>query len=211
MNAAEGCKSFKCEKCNCVCSSRKSLNCHYRQVHLEGSELPFKCATCSRSFLKQSYLEEHQNRFHSLIKPVSYLIEMWNNVNFQTCTVCTYHIFFSIQFACMFCPKRCATKQDLDRHLMSHRGEAIFQCQYCEKSFVHRASLKKHQRGHLGERPYRCNPCDKNFGLLSVLQKHQKSHIRKVSKSQTILNFVSLINFEGTTFILPIYFRVTRP
>ena len=96
----------------------------------------------------------------------------------------------------MFCPKRCATKQDLDRHLMSHRGEAIFQCQYCEKSFVHRASLKKHQRGHLGERPYRCNPCDKNFGLLSVLQKHQKSHIRKVSRSQTILNFVSLINFE---------------
>ena len=73
MNAAEGCKSFKCDKCNCVCSSRKSLNCHYRQVHLEGSELPFKCATCSRSFLKQSYLEEHQNRFHSLIKPVSYL------------------------------------------------------------------------------------------------------------------------------------------
>ena len=76
MNAAEGCKSFKCDKCNCVCSSRKSLNCHYRQVHLEGSELPFKCATCSRSFLKQSYLEEHQNRFHSLIKPVSFNITL---------------------------------------------------------------------------------------------------------------------------------------
>ena len=112
------------------------------------------------------------------------------------CSALSYplHDFYIFQFACMFCPKRCATKQDLDRHLMSHRGEAIFQCQYCEKSFVHRASLKKHQRGHLGERPYRCNPCDKNFGLLSVLQKHQKSHIRKVRKSQYWIS--CLINFE---------------
>ena len=78
-NANDGSKTFKCQKCQQICSSRKSLKIHGRTVHLEGGEhgLPFKCGTCSRAFLKQSYLEEHQNRFHLTIKP----------------------------YPCMFCPK----------------------------------------------------------------------------------------------------------
>ena len=101
MNS-DGSKTFKCQKCPTVCSSRKGLKIHGRSAHLEGDGLPFKCTTCSKSFLKISYLEEHMNRFHSAVK----------------------------NFPCMFCPKRCATKQDLDRHLMSHREETIFHSLY---------------------------------------------------------------------------------
>ena len=87
--------NFKCEKCPVVCMSRKSLKVHTKTSHLSEGEnaLPFHCAICQKSFLKNSYFEEHQNRFHADIKP----------------------------FPCMYCPKRCATKQDLDRHLTSHR------------------------------------------------------------------------------------------
>ena len=121
-------------------------------------ELPFRCLPCDKGFLKQSYFEEHQNRFHSSVKP----------------------------FACMYCPKRCATKQDLDRHLGSHRGELVFQCAFCSRRFVHRSSLTRHQRGHLGERPYHCQLCNKGFGLLSVLRKHHKYHEKKGDKTQIV-------------------------
>ena len=101
-------EAFQCDKCPVICSSKKSLKIHARTAHLEEGEkaLPFRCTPCGKSFLKQSYYEvytiyrshfawvvnhfisqEHQYRFHTDIKP----------------------------FPCMYCPKRCATKQDLDR------------------------------------------------------------------------------------------------
>ena len=93
------------------------LKVHVKTLHLVDGEdtLPFHCDICDKSFLKNSYFEEHQNRFHADIKP----------------------------FPCMYCPKRCATKQDLDRHLTSHRGESIYQCAFCSRGFVHRASLTR--------------------------------------------------------------------
>ena len=152
--------SFKCLKCPVICSSKKSLKIHTRTSHFEevGEALPFRCLPCDKGFLKQSYYEEHQNRFHSVVKP----------------------------FACMYCPKRCATKQDLDRHLSSHLGKASFNCAFCARNFVHRASLTRHQRAHLGQRPYNCQVCGKNFGLLSVLQKHQKYHEKKGDRTQIV-------------------------
>jgi uncharacterized C2H2 Zn-finger protein len=52
---------FKCDNnlCRTVCSSRKSLLIHGRTAHLEDGEeaLPFRCLTCGKAFLKQSYLE----------------------------------------------------------------------------------------------------------------------------------------------------------
>eukprot|EP00095_Tigriopus_kingsejongensis_P000556 maker-scaffold991_size72796-snap-gene-0.10 protein:Tk00556 transcript:maker-scaffold991_size72796-snap-gene-0.10-mRNA-1 annotation:"hypothetical protein CAPTEDRAFT_99760" len=78
--------------------------------------------------------------------------------------------------------QKCATQQDLDRHLFSNRGEAIFQCNYCPKSFIHRANYCQHTRSHLGQRSYKCLPCNKDFGLLGVFRKHQKFHRRKALK-----------------------------
>ena len=162
IDQAETNLAFKCLRCSVICSSKKSLKNHTRSAHWqelgEDEALPFRCLPCGKAFLKQSYFEEHQNRYHSLVKA----------------------------FVCMFCPKRCATKQDLDRHLISHRGEALYPCAYCAKRFVHRASLTRHQRGHLGERPYHCQVCGKGFGLLSVLQKHQKFHEKKGDRTEII-------------------------
>ncbi len=152
---------LKCDKCSVVCSSRKSFKIHGKTAHPEAGEvgLPYRCPVCNKSFLKQSYLEEHHNRFHATVKP----------------------------FPCMFCPKRCATKQDLDRHLLSHRGDAAFQCSFCPRSFVHRASLRKHQIAHLGQKPYQCIPCKKSYGLLSVLKKHFLAHERKSDQTRLVI------------------------
>ncbi|TRY62622.1 hypothetical protein TCAL_10248 [Tigriopus californicus] len=152
---------FKCAQCPTICSTRKGLRVHEKSVHLSESSpnpLPHRCGHCDKSFLKATYLQDHVNRFHSTTK----------------------------QFGCILCPKRCATKQDLDRHLFSHRGEAIFQCSFCPKSFIHRANYKQHVRSHLGQKPYKCVPCDKSFGLLGVLRKHQKSHKRKGDHTQIV-------------------------
>eukprot|EP00095_Tigriopus_kingsejongensis_P002989 maker-scaffold250_size238258-snap-gene-1.18 protein:Tk02989 transcript:maker-scaffold250_size238258-snap-gene-1.18-mRNA-1 annotation:"zinc finger protein 883-like" len=152
---------YRCSSCPTICTTKKGLQIHERSMHPGESEqnvLRFQCLQCGRAFLKASYLEDHIQRFHTEDK----------------------------QFACILCPKKCATKQDLDRHLFSHRGEAIFQCNYCPKSFIHRANYRQHTRSHLGQRPYKCLPCNKGFGLLGVLRKHQKSHRRKGDHTQII-------------------------
>ena len=87
------------------------------------------------------------------------------------------------QFACMFCPRRCATRQDLERHLSSiHRGDRSFRCPHCMKTYAHRTNYKQHLRSHEGEKPYKCIPCDKAFSVILGLRKHQKSHQRKVNE-----------------------------
>merc|ERR1719391_143191 len=79
----------------------------------------------------------------------------------------------------MYCTKRCATKQDLDRHLASHRGEAKLTCQLCFKTFVHRSTYTLHVRKHLGQKPYACRPCNKNYSQFKSLQQHQRRHEKK--------------------------------
>ena len=101
----------------------------------------------------------------------------------------------------MFCTKRCATSQDLARHLRSHQGKAEFQCSMCPRTFVHRANFKQHQRSHLGEKPYKCLPCGRKFGLLNVLKKHHKSHIRKVSDLTKSHNFVHTAKIRFLFFL----------
>ena len=86
----------------------------------------------------------------------------------------------------MYCPKRCATKQDLDRHLRSHSGEANLVCQICNRTFVHRKTYTNHVRKHLGIKPYHCNLCNKNFGALNTLKKHQSSHQRKGDNTRIV-------------------------
>ena len=87
--------AFKCLRCTVICSSKKSLRNHTKTAHWqelgEDEALPFRCLPCGKAFLKQSYFEEHQNRYHALVKA----------------------------FACMFCPKRCATKQGKPKYLNS--------------------------------------------------------------------------------------------
>ena len=146
----------------------------------------FKCSMFA-GFLKNAYLEEHVQRFHVDLKG----------------------------FPCMYCPKRCATRQDLDRHLVSHRGESLFSCPFCPRKFVHRASLRRHQRSHRGERPYHCHACGKSYGLLSLLQKHQDWHRRKGDETviytapkgqRGILSYIGLPNTH-----LPINLPATSP
>ena len=70
-------------------------------------------------FLAPSFPKDHQNRFHMSVK----------------------------QFACMFCPRRCATRQDLERHVSSiHRGDRSYRCPHCMKTYAHRANYRDDQK-----------------------------------------------------------------
>ena len=86
-----------CVHCNAQCQNQKTLISHLKAVHNDfESGLKFSCSVCGKRFLKLSSLEDHAVRHESVR-----------------------------HFACMYCPKRCAVKQDLDRHLRSHSGEAL--------------------------------------------------------------------------------------
>ena len=178
VKAAKPVVSLKCPKCSVICGSRRSLRVHDRSAHQDPSQLPHVCPHCRRGFLKRSYLSEHVDRFHRS-EP---------------------------RFACSQCEKKCATKQDLNRHVKSIHAEnssqGNFRCDFCAKAFNHRATYKGHLRAHLGERPYRCVPCGSSFGLLGVLRKHQLSHQRKGDRTKLISapkgkkGFLSYIDFD---------------
>lgn len=55
---------------------------------------------------------------------------------------------FILAFACDFCGKKYAYKQDLQKHLSVHVGNNIYQCDLCEQGFRLTSELRHHKYKH---------------------------------------------------------------
>ncbi|XP_067142656.1 gastrula zinc finger protein XlCGF7.1-like [Centruroides vittatus] len=75
-----------------------------------------------------------------------------------------------------YCNKRFTTKQNLEIHRRTHRGERPFRCSLCDKCFTTKQNLQVHERSHRGEKPFSCPVCDKCFTTKQNLQVHERSH-----------------------------------
>lgn len=106
----------------------------------------FKCPTCSKVFLRASYLAIHA-RVHTGER----------------------------SFVCKICEKSFTQASHLSGHMKVHTGDKPFSCDFCQKKFALSGNLTKHLRVHTGERPFHCSYCSRSFSQSNSLAVHTAS------------------------------------
>ena len=84
-------------------------------------------------------------------------------------------------FKCDYCDKRYTRRDNLNRHIKTHRGagKKPFRCNHCDYRGISESHLKIHVRVHTGERPFKCDHCEKRFKTRGNVKRHMKVHRRR--------------------------------
>lgn len=138
--------TYECTICNKTLTTKWNLKQH-KWIHANRSSKPFKCALCTKAFIRETEYVSHMNT-HRAIKP-------------YTCDHC----------GCQF-----ARKYNWLRHTREHETLKKFHCTICGKDFHRAYYLKEHIRIHTGERPFECNICGKTSTTKTNHNKHVKIH-----------------------------------
>ncbi|CAL8130024.1 unnamed protein product [Orchesella dallaii] len=116
--------SLVCHECGKKCSTKAALTQHIRGLHStvkftrKTNPKRFVCEECGKGFRSPVVLETHQLS-HS--GPAS-----WKN-------------------DCLFCGKKCTTKQLLMDHIRMHTNEKPYGCEYCGEEYAHGHNLRNHR------------------------------------------------------------------
>ncbi|XP_071442004.1 zinc finger protein 492-like [Hetaerina americana] len=158
----------KCQICNEGFAQKEILNVHVNLLHPvklkkirtdldadaikctkedEADVMPYKCATCLRSFSRKGKLKSHM-LIHTDEMP----------------------------YKCEICLKGFHEKQLLECHMFSHSGKIPYKCEICEKMFTLKQRLKDHIRVHAMKKPHKCEVCSKVFTLKQMLTEHKLTH-----------------------------------
>lgn len=74
---------------------------------------------------------------------------------------------------CEYCGKGFISKNGLQNHLNSHRGNYKFNCQICGKGFQAKSNLDGHMNSHLNFKPHVCEICNKGFSFKFAAMRHK--------------------------------------
>ena len=155
-------------------------------------EKKFKCSWCSKSFLPEQALLNHENA-HLGIKPFDC---EHCGMEFTTKGELMRHIGYKHSrqrpHKCPwpYCSYRAVEFARLKRHQVVHTGERPFQCQHCSYAAPLEVHLKRHVSNvHRGEQPYECDICHMRFCLLFLsIHKRYKS-----SKRPSLNSLITLL------------------
>ena len=67
------------------------------------------------------------------------------------------------QHECSICKKSFFTKENLQRHQITHTNERPFTCEKCSAKFKVKSALTAHMASHNEEKPFKCHICDQAF------------------------------------------------
>jgi len=163
-----------CKYCN-FSAPKRALMKHMR-THMEKK---FKCSWCSKSFLAEQALLNHENA-HLGIKPFDC---EHCGMEFTTKGEMVRHIGYKHSrqrpHKCPwpYCSYRAVEFARLKRHQVVHTGERPFQCQHCSYAAPLKIHLKRHiSHVHRGEQPYECDICHMRFTQQGSMAWHRKKH-----------------------------------
>ncbi|XP_027227422.2 uncharacterized protein [Penaeus vannamei] len=151
-------KTISCTQkgCNKVFSTVGLMRNHYR-YHLNRK---FTCDECGRSFSTESYMYKHRLT-HSGIRP---------------------HV-------CVDCGKTYLSASHLSKHRrMAHSTARPFQCSFCGKCYKTKDQVNYHESSHKGEKPFQCEVCGYATSYRNTYYAHRKKHFVKSSPDSTASN-----------------------
>lgn len=189
---------YKCEVCNTIFPSYRSLRLHSRMhepVKDKAVEPPvnytisgasdkkpekelvrrmFVCNICNNTYDKE-YEEVHM-KSHSEIE--NYICPICNR-KFYTKENLEMHSKAHKQtskYACEYCKKAFTTYEGLEEHVVNQCQNRQYECQYCGRRFSRPHEKVKHERIHTGEKPHVCQICGKSFRISYCLTLHLRTH-----------------------------------
>ncbi|VVC94650.1 unnamed protein product [Leptidea sinapis] len=160
-----------------------------KETNSKKHESKIACAQCSKTFFRQTSLEKHISKRHTISNEVLNNLKVEYTPDLFTCSQCLktfksekllathlkQHRTYE-HFMCDNCNKVLSSKTLLRRHMKLHTDERPFKCSECPKTFSQLCSLKDHKRIHTGETPFLCSECGRGFNNNSNLRQHLLRH-----------------------------------
>ena len=168
-------KQYGCKQCNKVFDSTASLSRHTNTVHV--TRPPRKCPDCEKSFKLKRSLNEHRKAEHSgsekpykcnhCDKTFSYQSHWKRHEDTHT----DKH-----DHKCPVCLNSYSRAVELNRHItVKHANQnRKFICTECGSSYLHENSLRRHQQTHVARIYLECPLCNKKLCSRSSLTRHHK-------------------------------------
>lgn len=193
-------RRYPCDVCGFQFFDKRTVDLHKRRVHLE--DLPWCCEQCGRTFVSQSYLNNHIKTSHRELKtkflcPLTECKKICNTsgtlrYNHWPCCLMNcfnshtsrYHILTHEKktYQCNVCIGIFHHPFRLRRHIKKYHennAKRMFQCNFCDLQLTTACSLKNHIRTHTGEKPFECQWCEKGFTTSQQLRGHRVVHTKE--------------------------------
>lgn len=179
-------KSFVCESCGQVLSSRATLKTH-RYIHVDKSQWPYVCDEpgCTRRFRMASRLTIHKKRHAGIKDFVCPHCGMRKTTRHELNIHINFHTF-ERKYPCRICSKVFKSVGMVSTHIhkahegrdVKARNDGCFDCSYCDRKLSTLQNKIFHEMTHTGEKPHACQECGKTFGRPANLKQHMHMHLK---------------------------------
>ncbi|XP_060803654.1 zinc finger protein 729 [Amyelois transitella] len=191
-----------CHICDTRQLSVKSLQFHYRSVHLDKdggvchvcgktfnkyktwweherlhneNVKKYICDHCGKTYLYRSQIEEHLSNLSDVKEFICDSCGCaFKRYSYLKVHISTVHENSGVK--CDHCGKTFKNDYRLRHHLKMLTRKKEYFCKVCSKGFVHPGALKKHEFWHTDERPCPCEICGQAFKKPGELRVHYMRH-----------------------------------
>ena len=157
-------KSFQCNLCKELFSTRTKFHVHFRN-HWERK---YKCEKCSKMFPYKSWQENHTKICNGILKTKTFSKSKIKDVEYKE----TFDENGRKQFQCCKCEKIFDKNVTVSHHIYEIHREKKFKCDKCNKVFTFKTDMNRHiqkcngmlkSRKRLGRT---CGPKSTNYNIL---------------------------------------------
>ena len=169
-------EDHKCDNCDKLFKSKRSLRCHMKYMHSDNAET-HSCPECGKEFSRKTNLNAHLKALHSAESETHTCPECGNefsnksNLNFH---IANFHQLTDVH-ECKLCSFKSGKLSNFQRHMTSHSSERPFKCSKCEKAFKDKRTLWQHELLHNEEhKRFKCHFCEASFVTQSQCLYHTR-------------------------------------